>query len=72
MNLLGTIIIVVTAGPMFVLCFLVAVIGMGLHALPSFFDPEFYEEIFEYILTLDYKELFEFAKEAIRAHMEMY
>lgn len=72
MNLLGTIIIVVTAGPIFVLCFLVAVAGMGLYALPSFFDPDFYAEMFEYISTLDYEELFEFAKEAIRVHMEMY
>lgn len=72
MNLLGTIIIVVTAGPIFVLCFLVAAVGMGLHALPSFFDPDFYAEMFEYIATLDYEELFEIAKEAIRVHMEMY
>lgn len=72
MNLLGTIVIVVTAGPIFVLCFLIAVVGMGLHALPSFFDPEFYAEMFEYISSLDLGELLEFAKEAIRVHMEMY
>lgn len=66
------IILVITAGPIFVLCFLVAVAGMGLNALPSFFDPEFYAEMFEYISNIDPEEMFELLKEAIRLHMEMY
>jgi len=72
MNLLGSFVIIATAGPLFVIAFLITVAGLGLHALPSFFDPEFYAEMFEYILSLDPEELLETAKEAIRLHWEMY
>jgi len=72
MNLFSIILIVATAGPIFVICFLAAVVGMGLYALPSFFDPEFYADLSEYILSMDLGEMLEFAKEAIRAHIEMY
>lgn len=72
MNLFSTIFIVATAGPIFVVCFLVAVVGMGLYALPSFFDPEFYAEMFEYISSLDLGEMLEIIKEGIHLHWEMY
>ncbi len=71
-ELLFIILVVGAAGPVFVICFLVAVVGMGLYALPSFFDPEFYTEMFDYISSLDLGEMLELLKEYIYAHMEMY
>ena len=72
MELFPMILIVLTAGPILALCVLAFFGGVGLHMLPSFFDPEFYADLFEYISTMDYGEMLEFAKEAIRLHWEMY
>ena len=65
-------IVVGAAGPGFVFCFLLAVASMGIYALPTFFDPEFYKDLFEYISTIDLSEMFELLKAYMLAHMEMY
>lgn len=65
-------IVVGAAGPGFVFCFLLAVASMGIYALPAFFDPEFYTDLFEYIASIDLGEMFELLQEYMRAHMEMY
>lgn len=66
------IILVFTAGPIFALCVLVFFGGIGLHMLPSFFDPEFYADLLDYISTMDFGEMLEIMKEYLSMTMEMY
>lgn len=72
MELFPMILIVLTAGPILALCVLMFTGGVGLHMLPAFFDPEFYADLFDYISSMDWGEMLEFLKEAIRLHWEMY
>ena len=72
MDLFPMILIVLTAGPILALCVLLFFGGVGLHMLPSFFDPEFYADLFEYVSTMDYGEMLEILKEYLRMTMEMY
>lgn len=72
MELFPMILIILTAGPILASCVLAFIGGVGLHMLPAFFDPEFYTDMFEYILSMDPGEMIEFVKEAMRLHWEMY